>query len=127
MNCYKSCIPTTSGASEPQRSAGVDGSGFKTGSNVAGPIRSSSSDREGTGVADQAPVTLSITGVKTKNCGPLRQQRATWLPDVIFALTTVGKPHATTRVGYSQTERRCSEDQDTGTSRTKKKMKILSY
>jgi hypothetical protein len=87
MSCYQSSIVTTSGASEPQRSARVGGSGVKTGSNVAGPLRSSSSDRKGTGVVEEAPITLSITGAK--NCGPRRRQRATWSPDVIIKSTTV--------------------------------------
>uniref|UniRef100_A0A2S2QBD5 Uncharacterized protein n=1 Tax=Sipha flava TaxID=143950 RepID=A0A2S2QBD5_9HEMI len=104
MNCYKSCIPTTSGASEPQRPAGVGGSGVKTGTNVAGPLRSSSSDREGTGVDDQAPATLYITGAKLMNCGPRRRQRATWSPEVILASTAVEKSHVTTRDRHSQTE-----------------------
>jgi hypothetical protein len=86
MSCYQSSIVTTSGASEPQWSTGVGGSGVKTGSNVANPLQSSASDRVSTGVANQAPVTLTITGAKTKNCGSHRRQqhRATWSPNVIF-------------------------------------------
>jgi hypothetical protein len=38
MSYYQSSIVTTSGASEPQRSAEVGGSGVKTGTNVAGPL-----------------------------------------------------------------------------------------
>jgi hypothetical protein len=63
---YLSSIVTASGASEPQWSAGVDCSSVKTDSNVAGSLRSLVSDREGTWVADQAPVTLTISGTKTK-------------------------------------------------------------
>jgi hypothetical protein len=75
MSYHQLSIVTTSRASECQWSAGVGGSGVKTGSNVAGPFRSSLSDREDTGMADQAPVTLSNTGAK--NFGPRRRQRAT--------------------------------------------------
>jgi hypothetical protein len=87
MSCYQSIIVTTSGASEPQWLAGVGGSGVKTSSNVAGPLQSSSSDHEGTGVVEQALITLSITGAK--NCGPRRRQRATWSPDVILSRVIV--------------------------------------
>ncbi|XP_025422692.1 trimethylguanosine synthase-like [Sipha flava] len=38
------------------------------------------------------------------NCGPRRQQRATWSPEVILASTTVEKSHVTTRDGHSQME-----------------------
>ena len=104
MSSCISSIVTASGASEPQRPAGVGGSGVKTGTNVAGPLRSSSSDREGTGVDDQAPATLYITGAKLMNCGPRRRQRATWSPEVILASTAVEKSHVTTRDRHSQTE-----------------------
>jgi hypothetical protein len=96
----------------------VGGSDVKTGPNVAGPLRSSSNDREGMGIIDQAPVILSITGAK--NCGPYRRQRATWSPDVIHKSTTVGKLHATTRDGYTQTECQWSGYRDIGASTTKK-------
>ncbi|XP_050066461.1 uncharacterized protein LOC126555603 [Aphis gossypii] len=52
---------TAPGDSDPQVPAVVGGSGVAAGSNVAGPLRSSSIDREGTGVASQAPVTLATT------------------------------------------------------------------
>ncbi|KAE9528770.1 hypothetical protein AGLY_012345 [Aphis glycines] len=58
-------IGTTPGASEPQGSAVVGGSGVKAGSNVTGPLRSSSCDREGAGVASQAPATLATTSAET--------------------------------------------------------------
>jgi hypothetical protein len=75
MSYYQSSIVTTSEASEPQWFAEVSGPDVKTGSNVAGSLRSSASDRKGTGVADQAPVTLCITGGKTENCKPHRRRR----------------------------------------------------
>jgi hypothetical protein len=64
MNSPTESIVTTPGASEPQGSAVVGGSSVKTGSNVAGPLRSSSNDREGAGVASQAPVTLADTSAE---------------------------------------------------------------
>jgi len=44
-----------------QESAVVGGSGVRTGSNVAGPLRSLSANRDGTGVASQAPATPKST------------------------------------------------------------------
>jgi hypothetical protein len=73
MHCQKSTLGTTSGASEPQRSAGVGGSGVKTGTNVAGPLRSSSSDREGAGVVVQAPATLPTTGTRNRRLDRMKQ------------------------------------------------------
>jgi len=52
---------TAPGDSDPQVPAVVDGSGVTAGSNVVGPLRSSSNDRDGAGVAKQAPATLAIT------------------------------------------------------------------
>lgn len=43
----------------------VGGSGVTAGSNVAGPLRSSSNDRECAGVASQAHVTLNATRAET--------------------------------------------------------------
>ena len=64
MESKRRNIGTTSGASEPQRSAGASGSGVKTGSSVGGSLRSSSSNREGAGVASQAPAILSTTSAE---------------------------------------------------------------
>ncbi|KAL4082647.1 hypothetical protein QTP88_029708 [Uroleucon formosanum] len=54
-------LVTAPGDSDPQVPAAVSGSGVKAGSNVAGSLRSSFNDREGTGVASQAPVILPVT------------------------------------------------------------------
>lgn len=57
-------IVTTPGASEPQGSALVGGTGVKAGSNVVGPLRSSPNDHEGTGVASLAPATPNTTSAE---------------------------------------------------------------
>lgn len=64
MEVFEQNIVTTPGASEPQGSAVVSGSGVYTGSQVAGSPRSSSNDREGAGVASQALATLSTTSAE---------------------------------------------------------------
>jgi len=64
MDVFEQNIVTTPGASEPQGSAVVSGSGVYTGSQVAGSPRSSSDNREGTGVASQAPETLDTTSAE---------------------------------------------------------------
>ena len=61
MNVNNRIIVTAPGDSDPQVPAVVGGSGVKAGSNVAGPLRSSFNDREGAGVASQAPATLTTT------------------------------------------------------------------
>jgi len=61
MDVVDNNIVTTPGASEPQGSAMVSGPGVYTGSQVAGSPGSSSGNREGTGVASQAPATLPST------------------------------------------------------------------
>ncbi|KAL4154537.1 hypothetical protein QTP88_000394 [Uroleucon formosanum] len=57
-------LVTAPGDSDPQVPAAVGGSGVKAGSNVAGSLRSLSNDRESTGVASQAPATLTITSAE---------------------------------------------------------------
>ncbi|KAL4082665.1 hypothetical protein QTP88_029726 [Uroleucon formosanum] len=57
-------LVTAPGDSDPQVPAAVSGSGVKAGSNVAGSLRSSFNDREGTGVASQAPTTLKTTSAE---------------------------------------------------------------
>jgi len=61
MNVNNCNIVTAPGDSDPLVRAAVGGSGVKAGSNVAGSLRSSSSDREGVRVASQAPATLPTT------------------------------------------------------------------
>jgi len=65
MKVEDSNIVTTPGASEPQGSAMVSESGVYTGSQVAGSLGSSTGNGEGTGVASQAPATLSTTSAET--------------------------------------------------------------
>ncbi|KAL4082661.1 hypothetical protein QTP88_029722 [Uroleucon formosanum] len=60
---------TAPGDSDPQVPAAVSGSGVKAGSNVAGSLRSLSSDREGAGVASQAPTTLTSTRADDRENG----------------------------------------------------------
>lgn len=55
---------TASGDSDPQMPAVVSGPGVYTSAQVAGSPRSSSDNREGTGVASQAPVSLSTTSAR---------------------------------------------------------------
>lgn len=75
-------IGTTSGASEPQGSAVVSGAGVYTGFHVAGSPRSSSDNREGTGVVSLAPATLNATSAVTA-----AQNRT----EVVSALRTLKK------------------------------------
>ncbi|CAH1732927.1 unnamed protein product [Aphis gossypii] len=63
-------IVTTSGTSEPQGSAVVRGFGVKAGSNVAGPVRPSSHERESAGVASQAPAILLTTRSESAMSSP---------------------------------------------------------
>jgi len=56
---------TASGDSDPQVPAAVSGSGVTAGSNVAGSLRSSTSDRECAGVASLAPATFQTTSAET--------------------------------------------------------------
>lgn len=64
MKSNSGSIVTTLGASEPHWSAGVGGSGVKIESNVAGPLRSTSSERESVRIASQASATLFPTSVE---------------------------------------------------------------
>lgn len=64
MNVNNNSIVTTPGASEPQGSAVVSGVALSGGPIVAGSLRSLSCDREGAGVARQAPVSQSITSAE---------------------------------------------------------------
>lgn len=67
MNSENRINVTASGTSEPQRSAGVSGTGLTVGPNVAGSPRSSPCNREGTGVVNQAPDTLYASGEGKQN------------------------------------------------------------
>ncbi|KAF0736583.1 cap-specific mRNA (nucleoside-2'-O-)-methyltransferase 2-like [Aphis craccivora] len=58
-------LGTAPGDSDPQVTAVVGGSGVTAGSNVTGPLRWSSDNREGAGVASQAPATLAATSAET--------------------------------------------------------------
>lgn len=83
----KNCTVTTPRTSEPQGSAVLGGFGVKAGSNVAAPLRSSSSDRDGAGVASQALGTLNITSAeKTKSTAALAEKTSGGSSILLFKL-----------------------------------------
>jgi len=88
MDVFEQNIVTTPGASEPQGSAVVGGSGLETGSNVAGPLRSLSNDREGAGVASQAPATLTSTSAEKQN-----ESKSSRLQDKLLASSSSKIPN----------------------------------
>jgi len=86
---------TAPGDSDPQVPAVVSGSRVKAGFTVAGSLRSSSSVREGTGVASLAFATLHATSVEEASRGLIGQTRT---DDARLVSSVTAKPPSKTKM-----------------------------